>query len=117
MGLSSSRYFQKNSDLASLGSARAWVLMEENQSTINDGSMCEDTQQKHDGYPYWVDEPGRYHVNAGSLAYADGHGEIRKWTDTGILNDTPQTGDGSIPCGPPPYVDLNWVLWRTSIPQ
>ena len=109
-------YFAKASDLAIMGASRAWVLMEENQSTINDGSMCEDTQQKHDGYPYWVDEPGHYHVNAGSLAYADGHGEIRKWTDVGILGDVPQSGDGSIQCGPAPYADLNWVLWRTSVP-
>ena len=43
--------FTKSSDIAALGSANAWVLMEENQATINDGSMCEDVAQKEAPYP------------------------------------------------------------------
>ena len=109
-------FFTKSSDLASLGSARAWVLMEENQSTLNDGSMCEDTQQRRVPYPYFVDSPGHYHVNAAGIAYADGHGEIRRWTDTTILNDVPQDSEGTEQCNPPPYADNVWLLSRTSIP-
>jgi len=114
-------YFTKASDLASMGSAKAWVLMEENQATLNDGSMCEDTQQQHASYKYYVDNPGHYHVNACGLAYADGHGEIRKWTDTAILGDVPQSANGAVTgtimASPAPYVDCLWLLARTSIPK
>jgi len=108
--------FTKSSDLAALGSANAWVLAEENQATINDGSMCEDTQQQRVSHPYYVDSPGHYHVNSAGIAFGDGHGQIRQWTDTGVLADLPQDSEGTIPAGPPPYVDNVWFLSKTSIP-
>ncbi|MGD0412954.1 MAG: prepilin-type N-terminal cleavage/methylation domain-containing protein [Verrucomicrobiota bacterium] len=108
--------FTKSSDLAALGSANAWVLAEENQSTINDGSMCNDTQQQRVGYPYYVDLPGHYHVNSAGIAFGDGHGQIRAWTDTAVLGDMEQDSEGTEPAGPPPYVDNVWFLSHTSKP-
>ena len=68
---------------------------------------------------YHVDLPGHYHVNAAGIAFSDGHASVRKWTDTGILGDVPQSANGAvlgtIPAGPPPYADLNYVLQHTSI--
>jgi prepilin-type N-terminal cleavage/methylation domain-containing protein/prepilin-type processing-associated H-X9-DG protein len=111
--------FTKSSDVVALGSANAWVLAEENQATINDGSMCEDVQQKEASYPYYVDLPGHYHINSAGIAFADGHASIRKWTDTGVLGDVPQGANGAVQgtimAGPPPYVDLYWLLQHTSI--
>jgi prepilin-type N-terminal cleavage/methylation domain-containing protein len=108
--------FVKTPELAILGSANAWVFMEENQSTINDGSLVEDVPQNEPApaVNYWVDCPGRYHVNAGAVAFSDGHGQIRKWTDAYILADTPQGSEGNFPADPTSQ-DIFWVLSHTTI--
>jgi prepilin-type N-terminal cleavage/methylation domain-containing protein len=111
--------FHKTSDLAALGSANAWVLMEENQSTINDGSMVVDVPQNEPAPTpnYWVDCPGRYHVNSGAIAFSDGHGQIRAWTDPNILADSPQGSQGNFPADTSkgPNSDIFWVIARTTI--
>jgi hypothetical protein len=77
-------------------SAKTLVLIEENPATINDGSWCQDIGGKQiDPAGIWVDSPGHYHINAGSLSYADGHGIIRKWSDKWVLLDTPQAQNGT----------------------
>ena len=107
--------FRKSSSIVALSTANAWVFMEENQATINDGSLVEDVPQNEaPGPPYWVDNPGHYHINSGAISFADGHTQIRKWTDRYILADTPQTSNGNFP-GDPTSPDLAWVLARSTI--
>jgi prepilin-type N-terminal cleavage/methylation domain-containing protein len=107
--------FLKMTDLVTPSPANAWVFMEEDQCTINDGSLVEDVPQNEaPGPPYWVDCPGHYHVNASSITFADGHGQIRQWTDKYILADTPQGPHGNFP-GDPKSGDLAWVLEHTTI--
>jgi prepilin-type N-terminal cleavage/methylation domain-containing protein len=106
--------------LATIGSylppAMAWVFMEENQSTINDGSLVEDVPQNEPApaINYWVDLPGHYHFNAGSMAFADGHCETRNWTDRSILADMPLGPQGNIPADSS-SPDIFWVLARTTV--
>jgi hypothetical protein len=111
--------FYKTSDVAALGSANAWVFSEENQSTINDGSLVEDVPQNETAPApnYWVDCPGRYHVDSGAISFSDGHGQIRAWTDSYILADTPQGSDGNFPADTTkgPSSDIFWFLARTTI--
>ena len=129
MGVTTSQEWKQNIDfnftkitqMSVLGPANAWVLCEENQATINDGSMCEDpSQSAMSAAPdWWVDLPGHYHVNAAGIAFADGHGTIKKWSDPSILNDIPQvplTGSigsvtGTIPATDP---DFSWFMRQTS---
>ncbi len=33
----------------------------------------------------WQDPPSMWHVNVDSIAFADGHGELRRWTDRAII--------------------------------
>jgi len=107
--------FTKMTDIVALGVANAWVFMEEDQSTLNDGSLVEDVpQDEAGGQPYWVDCPGRYHVNAGAIAFSDGHTTIRKWTDKYLLMDSPQGSGGWFP-GDPTSPDLNWVLAHSTV--
>jgi len=79
---SQNRVFRKQSDIINPPPSKCWVLIDENPGTINDGWFMEDPI----GYPNtWVDMPACYHHRAGGLSFADGHAEIKKWTDSRVL--------------------------------
>ena len=105
------RLFKKQSDVANgLGASMTWVLIDENPVSINDGWFCVDPSPTASN---WIDKPATYHDRAGGLAFADGHGEIKKWTDQNLINYTgpPLTGvPAQIGCE-----DLHWLGQRTSL--
>jgi prepilin-type processing-associated H-X9-DG protein len=72
--------YYKQSSLSNPGAVNLWVFMDENPFSMNDGSfICEpDVQQ-------WIDCPASYHNNAGGIAYADGHAQIKRWRDPAVL--------------------------------
>ncbi len=54
-----------------------WVLVDEHPDSINDGwNIMNPTSDA-----VWVDFPANYHNGACGYAFADGHAEIKKWTD------------------------------------
>ena len=65
------------------GPSQTFVLVDERNESINDGYFVVDMI----GYPNSpsaykiVDYPGRYHNNAATFAFADGHSEIQKFVD------------------------------------
>jgi len=64
----------------------------------------------------WVDPFSVYHGDSSSLGFADGHAEIRRWTDAQILNAARQSGRGVQSFFPPGASDTNpdyvWVHYR-----
>jgi len=73
--------YYKESSLIKPGIANTWVFIDENPISINDGSfICSPTINQ------WVDCPATYHNSAGGMAYADGHAQIKKWTDDTIVH-------------------------------
>jgi prepilin-type N-terminal cleavage/methylation domain-containing protein/prepilin-type processing-associated H-X9-DG protein len=75
------RCYYKETAMINPGSANLWVFMDENPVSINDGSfICEpDVQQ-------WIDCPASYHNSAGGMTFADGHAQIKKWSDTMVTH-------------------------------
>ena len=76
------RKFTKMSDFVDPGPTMTWVLVDEHPDSMNDGFFCVDMN----GYPApaqakMPDVPASYHNNACGFAFADGHSEIKKWTD------------------------------------
>ena len=64
------------------GPTMTYVLLDEREDSINDGFFV----VVMDGYPNraktsMVDWPAAYHNRAGGFSFADGHAEIRRWTD------------------------------------
>ena len=59
--------YYKESSLINPGSANAWIFIDENPISINDGSFICDPQIQD-----WIDCPASYHNNAGVVAFADG---------------------------------------------
>jgi prepilin-type processing-associated H-X9-DG protein len=50
--------------------------IDENPTSINDGSFISDTDS---GFQEWIDYPATYHNNASGITFADGHVEIHRW--------------------------------------
>jgi len=62
------------------GPTKVWLMMDEHPDSISDAIF-----QFRPGYPKpsyaWQDLPSSHHSGSGSLSFADGHSEIRKWRD------------------------------------
>jgi len=100
------RIFRKQSDLAVIGSANVWVMLDENPWSINDGWFCTDPKS-------WVDKPATYHNNACGFSFADGHSEIHKWRDGNLISY-----NGPINTGVAAQAgvgDIDWLIQRTSV--
>jgi prepilin-type processing-associated H-X9-DG protein len=97
--------FRKQVDITS--PSKTWVTLDENPGSINDGWL-----KVHPTGTQWVDYPAHYHNNAGGLSFADGHAEIKKWTDSGLLTAT-KFGGQKDPGSP----DLPWLQQRSTIPK
>lgn len=98
--------FLKYSDIIRPTPANCFVFVDENPGTINDGYFLEDPNAPKQ----WVDLPAAYHNAAGGMSFADGHAEIRKWTDYKVRAGTYGTFSGKDPNSG----DLPWLLERTT---
>jgi prepilin-type N-terminal cleavage/methylation domain-containing protein/prepilin-type processing-associated H-X9-DG protein len=76
--------YMKQSDMNDPGPAHTWVLVDEREDSINDGYFIVDMAGYPDkpGMVRLVDFPGSYHNRAASFSFADGHAELKKWTDS-----------------------------------
>lgn len=89
-----------------------WVTIDECPETINDGWFL----VKPDWPKRWRDVPASYHNDAGGLSFADGHAEIKKWSDRGILGKMKNTP--AIEMNKDPNSDdLTWMIERTTVPR
>jgi prepilin-type processing-associated H-X9-DG protein len=52
----------------------------------------------------WIDAPASYHNGGGGLSFADGHAEIKRWTDQTVLTEW---NPPVIQPGNPGFVRLN----------
>jgi len=83
-----------------------WVTIDENPNSINDGWFL----VKPNSANTWRDVPASYHNNAGGLSFADGHAEIKKWTDKSVLAQS-----SSIARRDRNSDDLDWLIQRTTV--
>jgi prepilin-type processing-associated H-X9-DG protein len=80
--------FRKTSDLTSPGPVMTFVLLDENPNTIDDAFFVCDPNLRE----FWQNVPASYHNNAGGISFADGHAEIKKWSDTHVLSQAKLNG-------------------------
>ncbi|HHY84732.1 MAG TPA: prepilin-type N-terminal cleavage/methylation domain-containing protein [Verrucomicrobia bacterium] len=83
-----------------------WVTIDESHQTINDGWFLVGPHRPN----VWDDVPATYHNRAGGLSFADGHAEIRKWTDNTVVNDPRDGGRRD-----PKSQDLPWLIERSTV--
>ena len=94
VGLDGTRNFYKDSDDLQPGPSMTYVLIDENEHSINDAFFVSDPTQGN----YWQDVPATRHGASCGLSYADGHSEIKHWKDGKIMN---YTGSGGKITGDP----------------
>jgi prepilin-type N-terminal cleavage/methylation domain-containing protein/prepilin-type processing-associated H-X9-DG protein len=98
------KVFRKLSSINGPSPSLAFVFIDENPNTINDGHFVSDPTSTK-----WVDTPASYHGDSAGLSFADGHAEIRKWSDPKVVkatdfNVTPTPGT----------TDLQWMQDRST---
>ena len=109
------RNIYKLSDMDVLPPANTWVTIDENPDSINDGYFVVDVYPDSTQVP-WIDYPATYHNHAGGLSFADGHSEIRKWSDPAVLT-VPFDANGQPANQKQTGLDLPWLSYRSSVLQ
>ena len=77
-GISGYRFYTKLSNMARPGPSKTWVFIEENPYSIDDAFFALDPRET----TTWFNLPAVLHGNAGVLAFADGHSDAHRWTDS-----------------------------------
>ncbi len=102
--------FNKLSDMVRPNPSSLWVILDESKNTINDAFFAvpmETYDPRNVASAAFVDVPGTFHNNAGSLSFADGHSEIHRWQD-------PRTQKAVLFEGSPRNRDLEWLQAKSS---
>jgi prepilin-type N-terminal cleavage/methylation domain-containing protein/prepilin-type processing-associated H-X9-DG protein len=101
------RTYGKTSDHTAPGPAQTWVLLDEDADSLNDAGFAVGVVTAE-----WIDWPGTYHNGACGFAFADGHSEIKKWSDSRT-----KVMGGNVARRPVPgSVDWAWIRERTTAP-
>ena len=85
----------------------AWVFVEENPASIDDGYFAIDPTAP----TLWYNSPAVLHGPASCLAFADGHSETHAWKDHNMMYDIdPQNPPGCNVPAQPGCQDLPWFI-------
>jgi prepilin-type N-terminal cleavage/methylation domain-containing protein len=102
--------YLKQTDIAKPTPTMVWVFIDEHADSINDGFFRFALNQSS----AWNDIPASYHGASGALSFADGHAEIKKWTDANVKDRPVARVDISSTVPALPNTDLLWMQERTS---
>ena len=97
--------FYKDTDFIQPGPSLTWVLIDENEGSINDTLFCAGPTDPN----HWQDAPATRHGDAGGISFADGHSEIKKWTDQYLLMKPTIFASGSGHASDPNSSDNAWL--------
>jgi prepilin-type N-terminal cleavage/methylation domain-containing protein/prepilin-type processing-associated H-X9-DG protein len=105
--------FRKLSDMAQPGPSVTFVLLDENQHTINDGYFVVEMDGwtgSPNAQEELVDYPATYHNNAGGFSFADGHSEIHQWKDHNVISPPSTFPIVTLPNSP----DVFWMQFHST---
>ena len=97
--------FRRRTDMIRPGPAMTFVFIDEREDSIQDGYFVVDMYQEP---PFWLSVPRSFHHGAGTLSFADGHAELRKWRDPITLLPIRQMTFFR------PNPDITWLRERTT---
>jgi prepilin-type processing-associated H-X9-DG protein len=106
--------FVKEGELTILGPSDAWVLIDEDVDSINDGSFAVQMPAAAPATA-WVDIPAKAHNNACGFSFADGHSDIHKWLQPQNIDSVDYTTKAKDPVGHLSDPDVLWVAKHTSL--
>jgi len=100
--------FRLRSDMIRPGPAMTFVFIDEREDSIND---CRFSVDMYNEPPYLYSVPRSSHHGAGTLSFADGHAELKKWVDP--ITRLPVRQQSSFRPNP----DITWIRQRTTGPK
>ncbi len=107
------RVFRKLDDIQEPPPAKAWVVMDEREDSINDPLFR--TNLKDRGVlARIVDFPASYHGRSAGIAFADGHAEIKRWVDQRTTPPLRARQLLQLDVPSPDNVDVAWLQARSS---
>ena len=111
--------YHKSTDFNNPGPSGTFVFLDEREDSINDGYYVVDMFGYPDKPNAWkiVDYPASYHNNAGGFSFADGHSEIKKWTDARTTPRLNPKQDLPLNNPSPNNKDVNWMQIRSTRKQ
>ena len=115
-------YLKSSEFIGGLAACDVWVLVDEHPDSINDSAFA---VAMPTGWPVanplaynFIDVPAKYHDNACGFSFADGHAEIHKWQDPGVIPIPTYTGGiGGRENKAPSDPDVYWLASHTSCHQ
>jgi prepilin-type N-terminal cleavage/methylation domain-containing protein len=111
--------FRKSASI--VNPSKMFVMIDEREDSINDGTFEMDAGNKLFGVTTIVDYPANYHLQGGGLNFADGHSEVRRWKDertTPLLKKVGPGGSGDLlqlMIQSPGNPDIEWLKERTTV--
>jgi prepilin-type processing-associated H-X9-DG protein len=85
-------FFLKSVEIINPSPSQAFVFIDENADSIDDGFFAVQAKVPNNGY--WQNTPASRHGNGGILSFADGHAENWRWIEgtsqklKGVNNNT-----------------------------
>ena len=112
------RVYAKEAEITDPSPSMMWVLVDEHPGTINDAAFAVEMRTEEDlAQARIIDFPASYHNGACGFSFADGHSEIKKWTDPRTI--VPPTWGQTIPTQQSTRNnrDVLWMSERSSAPK
>jgi prepilin-type processing-associated H-X9-DG protein len=107
------RVFRKQSELRR--PTTTWAFIDEHPDSINNGYF-----PIYLNKPQWVDFPASLHKGGGTLAFADGHSEVRMWVERSTSRPVKYTiisSGGGVSVPATELRDVRWLQDRTTDPR
>ena len=112
------RVYAKESELTDPGPSMTWVLVDEHPGTINDAAFAVEMRSEEDlNDARIIDFPASYHNGAAGFSFADGHSEIKKWTDPRTIKPPNYGRRIEDKQRTPNNRDVLWLSERSSAPK
>jgi len=103
--------YTKQANISRPGASKTWVFVEEAPMSIDDAFFAVNPSTP----TVWFNSPSVLHGNGSTLAFADGHSEIRMWTDQKMIHTvSPQLPAGRNVPADPNSGDLGWFISRST---
>jgi prepilin-type N-terminal cleavage/methylation domain-containing protein/prepilin-type processing-associated H-X9-DG protein len=105
--------FRRLSDMGQPGPSVTFVLLDENEHTINDGYFVVEMDGwtgAPNGQEEIVDYPSARHDNAAGFSFADGHSEIHQWKDHNVFSPPTTYPIVTLPNSP----DVFWMQFHST---
>jgi len=111
------RVIERLSQMTDPSPSKTWILMDEREDRINNGYFYVDMtglKEKNPALYQLADMPASYHGGSGSISFADGHVELKKWLDPRTKPPLLKGKNLGLIGATPNNPDVAWLQERTT---